>query len=251
MTPLAPLDVADVVVSDAGPRGRAPRDARGRRHQRRPRVAGQASSLPQFQPPRGRRPTRSWPPAVSVTRCCPSMKIFVPGRICLFGEHSDWAGGYRRINADIEKGYTLICGTNQGIHAEVEPHPTALVLTSTTPDGRRDRPARDPARAEGAARGGAAGRLLQLRRRRRLPGAHALPRPRPRDRQHADRPADQEGALVERRDLRAHGARVQPGLRPEADGARRDGAGLPGRDHDAVALRPHGPGLRVRRPRRS
>jgi hypothetical protein len=63
------------------------------------------------------------------------MRIFVPGRICLFGEHSDWAGGYRRINAEIEKGYTLICGTNQGIHADVEPHPTALVLTSTTPDG--------------------------------------------------------------------------------------------------------------------
>ena len=64
------------------------------------------------------------------------MKIFVPGRICLFGEHSDWAGGYRRVNADIERGYTLICGTNQGIHAEVEAHPTALVLTSTTPDGK-------------------------------------------------------------------------------------------------------------------
>jgi UTP-glucose-1-phosphate uridylyltransferase/mevalonate kinase len=63
------------------------------------------------------------------------MKIFVPGRICLFGEHSDWAGGYRRINADVEKGYTLICGTNQGIHAEVEPHPNALILTSTTNDG--------------------------------------------------------------------------------------------------------------------
>jgi UTP-glucose-1-phosphate uridylyltransferase/mevalonate kinase len=63
------------------------------------------------------------------------MKVFVPGRICLFGEHSDWAGGYRRINADIEKGYTLICGTNQGIHAEVEPHPTALVVSSTMPDG--------------------------------------------------------------------------------------------------------------------
>src|SRR5512136_2808852 len=63
------------------------------------------------------------------------MKIFVPGRICLFGEHSDWAGGYRRINADIEKGYTLICGTDQGIYAEVAPHPTSLVLTTTTPDG--------------------------------------------------------------------------------------------------------------------
>jgi UTP-glucose-1-phosphate uridylyltransferase/mevalonate kinase len=65
------------------------------------------------------------------------MKIFVPGRICLFGEHSDWAGGYRRINAEIEKGYTLLTGTDQGIYAEVEPHPTALVLSSTKPDGER------------------------------------------------------------------------------------------------------------------
>jgi UTP-glucose-1-phosphate uridylyltransferase/mevalonate kinase len=64
------------------------------------------------------------------------MKLFVPGRICLFGEHSDWAGGYRRINAEIEKGYTLITGTNQGIYAEVEPHPTSLVLSSATPNGR-------------------------------------------------------------------------------------------------------------------
>ncbi|MCP4539096.1 MAG: GHMP kinase [Chloroflexi bacterium] len=68
------------------------------------------------------------------------MKIFVPGRICLFGEHSDWAGGYRRINADIEKGYTLLTGTDQGIYAEVEPHPTALVLSSTTPDGEKRGP---------------------------------------------------------------------------------------------------------------
>ncbi len=64
------------------------------------------------------------------------MKLFVPGRICLFGEHSDWAGGYRRINAEIEKGYTIICGTNQGIYAEVESHPTSLVLSSTSPDGK-------------------------------------------------------------------------------------------------------------------
>ena len=65
------------------------------------------------------------------------MKLFVPGRICLLGEHSDWAGGYRRINADIEKGYSLITGTDQGIYAEVSPHPTSLILTSTTPDGQR------------------------------------------------------------------------------------------------------------------
>jgi galactokinase len=68
------------------------------------------------------------------------LKIFVPGRICLFGEHSDWAGGYRRINNEIEKGYALIVGTNQGIHAEVSAHPDSLVLTSTTEAGVREGP---------------------------------------------------------------------------------------------------------------
>ena len=68
------------------------------------------------------------------------MKLFVPGRICLLGEHSDWAGGYRRINADIERGYTIITGTNQGLYAEVEPHPTKLILTSTLEDGTRKGP---------------------------------------------------------------------------------------------------------------
>jgi len=63
------------------------------------------------------------------------MKIFVPGRVCLFGEHSDWAGGYRRIDSRIEKGYTIITGTNQGIHANVEPHPDKLILRSTDFDG--------------------------------------------------------------------------------------------------------------------
>jgi UTP-glucose-1-phosphate uridylyltransferase/mevalonate kinase len=65
------------------------------------------------------------------------MKLFVPGRICLFGEHSDWAGGYRRINADIEKGYAIIAGTNQGIYADVKPHPNKLVLRATLNDGTR------------------------------------------------------------------------------------------------------------------
>jgi UTP-glucose-1-phosphate uridylyltransferase/mevalonate kinase len=86
------------------------------------------------------------------------MKIFVPGRICLFGEHSDWAGGYRRINAEIEKGYTLLTGTDQGIYADVEPHPTALVLTSVTPDGEKRGPYEIPmesrALLEEAQRGG-------------------------------------------------------------------------------------------------
>ena len=76
------------------------------------------------------------------------MKLFVPGRICLFGEHSDWAGGHRRANPDLEKGYTLICGTDQGIYADVEPHPTSLVLTATAPDGTRLGPYEIPMRPD-------------------------------------------------------------------------------------------------------
>lgn len=76
------------------------------------------------------------------------MKLFVPGRICLLGEHSDWAGGYRRTNAEIEKGYAIICGTNQGIYAEVEPHPNALVLYSTGFDGEKLGPYEIPMRPE-------------------------------------------------------------------------------------------------------
>jgi UTP-glucose-1-phosphate uridylyltransferase/mevalonate kinase len=63
------------------------------------------------------------------------MNIFVPGRICLFGEHTDWAGSYRRINAELEKGFTIISGTNQGLHAEVEAHPTRFILDSKLSDG--------------------------------------------------------------------------------------------------------------------
>ncbi len=86
------------------------------------------------------------------------MKIFVPGRVCLFGEHSDWAGGHRRINSEIEKGYTLLAGTDQGLYAEVRPHPTALVVASVTPEGERAGPCEIPmepaALLEEARRGG-------------------------------------------------------------------------------------------------
>lgn len=47
------------------------------------------------------------------------IEIFVPGRLCLFGEHSDWAGGHRRQNPEIEKGYTIVVPTNQGTYARV------------------------------------------------------------------------------------------------------------------------------------
>ena len=48
------------------------------------------------------------------------VKLFVPGRLCLFGEHTDWAGHYRTMNADIPPGASIVTGTEQGIYAEVE-----------------------------------------------------------------------------------------------------------------------------------
>ncbi|MEC4813436.1 MAG: GHMP kinase [Scytonema sp. PMC 1069.18] len=57
------------------------------------------------------------------------MQIFVPGRLCLFGEHSDWAGGYRRLNPLLGIGYTLLVGTNQGIYAGVKLHTTHLIIS--------------------------------------------------------------------------------------------------------------------------
>ena len=48
------------------------------------------------------------------------IRLFVPGRLCLFGEHSDWAGMYRTVNADIVKGTAIVSGTEQGIYALAE-----------------------------------------------------------------------------------------------------------------------------------
>ena len=48
------------------------------------------------------------------------ISLFVPGRLCLFGEHTDWAGKYRTMNADIVPGASIVTGIEQGIYAEVE-----------------------------------------------------------------------------------------------------------------------------------
>ncbi len=49
-----------------------------------------------------------------------AIDLFVPGRLCLFGEHSDWAGMYRTINSDLEKGQAIVSGLEQGIYAACE-----------------------------------------------------------------------------------------------------------------------------------
>ena len=47
------------------------------------------------------------------------MDLFVSGRLCLFGEHSDWAGQYRQLNPEIEPGYAIAVGIDRGIYARV------------------------------------------------------------------------------------------------------------------------------------
>ena len=69
-----------------------------------------------------------------------AIDVFSAGRVCLLGEHSDWAGGFRRFSTAraprarlpgsacclsqpracvqaIEKGCTIVVGTNQGLYA--------------------------------------------------------------------------------------------------------------------------------------
>lgn len=44
------------------------------------------------------------------------VNVFMPGRLCLFGEHSDWASSYRAADKKIHKGYALVLGLDKGIY---------------------------------------------------------------------------------------------------------------------------------------
>jgi galactokinase len=67
--------------------------------------------------------------------------MFVPGRLCLFGEHSDWAGAYRAVDRTLAPGACLVAGTDQGLEATARPS-DALIISSVLPDGRRVGPER-------------------------------------------------------------------------------------------------------------
>ena len=45
--------------------------------------------------------------------------IFIPGRLCLCGEHSDWAATYREVNPMINKGYSIVLGIDKGVYLRV------------------------------------------------------------------------------------------------------------------------------------
>ncbi|MFA6134964.1 MAG: GHMP kinase [Phycisphaerae bacterium] len=52
------------------------------------------------------------------------VELFVPGRLCLFGEHSDWAAEF-----GLHKGYCLVIGTDQGLSAVARPSEDFIVET--------------------------------------------------------------------------------------------------------------------------
>jgi len=58
--------------------------------------------------------------------------LFVPGRLCLFGEHSDWAGLQRVINIDAVPVTSIVTGIEQGIYADIDrdglARPVILIL---------------------------------------------------------------------------------------------------------------------------
>ena len=61
------------------------------------------------------------------------MDIFVSGRLCLFGEHSDWAGEYRRLNPQLKPGYAIAVGIDRGIYARVDKSPSLICKTLHSP----------------------------------------------------------------------------------------------------------------------
>ncbi|MEE8556904.1 MAG: GHMP kinase [Myxococcota bacterium] len=68
--------------------------------------------------------------------------IEVPGRLCLFGEHSDWAAGYRSTHPGLSRGQCLVAGTDQSVHARIEPLSGCFEISSLLPDGSRRGPER-------------------------------------------------------------------------------------------------------------
>ena len=58
--------------------------------------------------------------------------LFVPGRLSLFGEHSDWAGLFRIFNPDIVEGAAIVTGIEQGIYARISISDDLVMSNSAT-----------------------------------------------------------------------------------------------------------------------
>jgi len=110
--------------------------------------------------------------------------LFVPGRLCLFGEHSDWAGGYRLSHPEIVSGHCLVAGTDQGLSARVDRAGGYLEISSELIGAERAGPVRietdDRSLAVAASGSGffsyAAATMAELRERYRIDGLRLVVR---------------------------------------------------------------------------
>jgi galactokinase len=80
-------------------------------------------------------------------------ELFVPGRLCIVGEHSDWAGEMRADHPALAKGYCLVTTTEQGLRATAA-RADAFEITTPRPDGGEERFACTPAALAATAAGG-------------------------------------------------------------------------------------------------
>ena len=68
-----------------------------------------------------------------------SVEVFVPGRLCILGEHTDWIGGsYRHLNRKIAVGLTLVCTTSEGLFARCKAYKPGMLrfIHRVQADGR-------------------------------------------------------------------------------------------------------------------
>jgi len=68
-----------------------------------------------------------------------AVELFVPGRLALFGEHSDWAGSMRKYNSEIVPGRAIVVGINRGLYAHARAISDPILrITSTTSEGEKN-----------------------------------------------------------------------------------------------------------------
>ncbi|MEW5307099.1 MAG: hypothetical protein WDW36_009517 [Sanguina aurantia] len=78
-----------------------------------------------------------------------AVEFFVAGRVCLFGEHSDWAGQHRGANLGLVPGRTIVVGTEQGLTATATRcQDKVLTITTTSHDGEAFGPEEFPLQPE-------------------------------------------------------------------------------------------------------
>lgn len=173
------------------------------------------------------------------------LHLFVPGRLCLFGEHSDWAGGYRREIAELYPGHCIAVGTDQGIHARVRKRDGILAARSQLPDSNAESLCMplEPAKLQRIARTGGfwsyvTGTLHEVLCAYPIAGLEIRLLP--------YELTPQEGTVFFSGCMCPCSPSLQPALWVRYGQARGDGTSLPWGNSHALPLRSDGSGLRIR-----